>query len=98
MTFSVMVSPPLAVRMRPTLERVRSRSRKQPVCRFRCPGLKLCQCVRRDVIALKILRYLLLAQAVQGGVEVYPVGHANEVGLDRRLQLRFPGDHQPTSL
>lgn len=34
-TFSVMVLPPLAARMRFTLERVRSRSRKQPVCRFR---------------------------------------------------------------
>lgn len=34
-TFSVMVFPPLAARMRLTLERVRSSSRKQPVCRFR---------------------------------------------------------------
>ena len=57
------------------------------------PGLEFDHGVGGDLELGDVLLHLRGLQALEGDVEVDPVRHPGEVGLDRGLELRLPGDH-----
>lgn len=59
------------------------------------PGLELDHRVGIYLEALEVALHLRGVEPLEGDVEVDPVRHAGEVGLDLRFELRLSGDDEP---